>query len=158
MRAVARLGILLTVALGFAASARADIISDEEGVCRGKTKGDPCETGGKSGSCVDATCSFNDYSGGTPPKAGQRPCLQCAVVSKDAKDEATPAKTDGKTDGKTDAKSDGKTDAKSDAKADSAPKAGCSVDDATGGAGLVVGLGLLALARRDRRGRASGPS
>ncbi|MBC8071615.1 MAG: hypothetical protein IAG13_25035 [Deltaproteobacteria bacterium] len=186
------LGITLFAAWLFAPSARADIISDEEGVCRGKAKGDACEVRGKLGACGEATCSFNDYSSGTPPKAGERPCMQCVLgnVTKDTKDGSTPTHTDAKVDAKTDANlgaktdaildadvdakvdvitADAKVDAKAvdakavdakaadakavDAKAVDASKSsasGCQVDGATHGAGLLLGLGLLALARRDR--------
>lgn len=176
-------GAALIAAWLVAPSVRADIVSDEEGVCHGKAKGDACEVRGKVGTCADATCSFNDYSAGTPPKAGQRPCLQCVLgnVTKDAQDAEdppTPAKTDEKTaDAKpadadpidatpTDAKpADAKSadvksadakpadakpaDAKTDASKSSA--SGCNVEGATHGAAILLGLGLLVLARRDRR-------
>lgn len=145
-----RVAVVVLGMLAVSASARADVISDEEAVCRGKNKGDACEAGGKAGTCVDSTCGFNDYSNGPPPKRGEKPCLLCAPSAEPTK-EATPAKTDTK-DAKVEAK-DAKTDAKTETKAET-PKAGCSIDGALGPGSLALGVMLLVLARRARR---SGP-
>lgn len=143
-----RFAIVALGMLAVSASARADIISDEEAVCRGKNKGDACEAGGKAGTCVDSTCGFNDYSNGPPPKRGEKPCLLCAPSPEPAK-EATPAKAETKPDAKTETKTETKTDAKTET-----PKAGCSIDGALGPGSLALGVMLLVLARRARR---SGP-
>lgn len=143
-----RFAIVVIGMLAVSASARADVISDEQAACQGKQKGDACEAGGKAGTCVDSTCGFNDYSNGPPPKRGEKPCLLCAPSPAPAK-EATPAKAETKTDAKTETKTDAKTDAKAET-----PKAGCSIDGALGPGSLALGVMLLVLARRARR---SGP-
>lgn len=148
---IASLGAFAIAALALGPIARADIISDEEGQCQGKAKGDACELGGKPGTCVDSTCGFNDYSKGTPPSRGEKPCLLCAPgEAKDAAKQAepTPAKTDAKPDAKPDA---GKTDAKSTPPTTPEAKSGCSIDGALGPGAAALGLALLVLARGARR-------
>lgn len=136
--------MLLGIAIAaWPAIANADVISDEEAQCRGKGKGDACEVGGKPGACVDSTCTFNDYSNGPPPKAGQRACFMCqpGAAPPAKQEEAVPAKTDA-------SKSEpGKTETSTPVPA----KSGCSIDGALGPVSAALGLGLLVLAHRRRR-------
>ncbi|HWB81302.1 MAG TPA: hypothetical protein VG755_40345 [Nannocystaceae bacterium] len=143
-----RFAVVAIGMLASSASARADLISDEEAVCQGKKKGDACEAGGKTGTCVDSTCGFNDYSNGPPPKRGEKPCLLCDPSAAPAK-EATPAKVDEKA--KPTAEGGAKADTKSEVPQ---TKGGCSIDGALGPGSLALGVMLLVLARRARR---SGP-
>jgi hypothetical protein len=70
-------GITVTMTMTIVGDARADIISDNQAVCRDKAAGDACEVDGKAGKCAKSTCSRNDYSGGTPPKQVSSECLIC---------------------------------------------------------------------------------
>jgi MYXO-CTERM domain-containing protein len=135
------------IALG-ATSAAADVISDEEAECDGKTDGDSCSLDGKAGSCAKSSCGKNDYSDGVPPKHVQVDCLVC-VPAKDDPSE-TPAKTDPK------ATTVEPTKTAGDAKSSEVPTTrGCAnarVADPSTAAGCgVLGLVLLGLARRRRR-------
>lgn len=145
-----RFAVVAIGVLACSASARADIISDEEAVCRGKQKGDACEANGKAGSCIESTCGFNDYSNGPPPKRGEKPCLLCDPSAAPAK-EATPAKTETKGEKSTadgGATAPAKTETKSEVPQ---TKGGCSIDGALGPGSLALGVMLLVLARRARR-------
>lgn len=104
------------------AAASADVISPEEDACRGKPAGTACDAGGKAGHCEASTCGRLDYSQGTPPRSVEEPCQVCVPG---------PAK------GSERAGAKGK---------------GCAVEGGQGAAGsALLGLALLALARRRRR-------
>lgn len=80
----------IALALGlFTTAARADIISDEEGACRGREAGAPCNANGKDGTCAKSTCSRNRFDG-EKHSVEQVDCLLCAPGPK----QSTPAKTD----------------------------------------------------------------
>ena len=64
-------------AIGVSHGARADAIPPEQDACTGKAAGNACEDGGKSGTCVNATCTRLDYSRGTPPRSIEVPCVTC---------------------------------------------------------------------------------
>lgn len=68
-------------------SAFADIPpSDLEG-CEGRAAGASCKTdAGKSGACVDTTCSKLDYSNGTPPSSVNYDCRLCDASAKPAEE------------------------------------------------------------------------
>jgi hypothetical protein len=52
--------------------------SPEESACAGKAAGDACTmVNGAAGTCGDSTCNRLDYSGGSPPKATEEPCVAC---------------------------------------------------------------------------------
>lgn len=60
----------------------ADAISPDEGACPGLKAGVACKVGAKNGTCVDATCTRNDYANwdrdATPgPPSKQEPCVVC---------------------------------------------------------------------------------
>lgn len=116
-----RLPALLVLVLA-GASARADVISPEEDVCRDKAVGAACDAGGAAGHCEASKCGRLDYSHGTPPSSIEVPCQVCV-----------PGPVKG-------------------AERSGAKNKGCSVDGGEGAVGSVLlGLGLVALARRRRR-------
>lgn len=44
----------------------------------GRVSGDACTLpNNQAGACADSTCNRLDYSGGSPPKAIEEPCLVC---------------------------------------------------------------------------------
>lgn len=118
--------------------ARADIVSDEESVCRSQEAGASCELDGKAGKCIASKCHRNDYSDGPPPKSKQVDCMVCqpgegtatptvpthadakAEPTPDAKAEPTPTPTPSPT---ADAKPDAKPAATPDAKPVATPDA-----------------------------------
>lgn len=69
-----------------ATSAMADVISEEESVCRSREEGDACTISGRKGACAKSTCSRNDYSNGPPPTIKQVECLVCDPEAKPADD------------------------------------------------------------------------
>ena len=61
--------------------ALADIPPADSVGCREKTAGAACKRDDQSeGTCVTATCSKNDYSGGIPPKTVSYDCLKCGTA------------------------------------------------------------------------------
>ena len=90
------------VAMSVSHGARADAIPPDQDACTGKTAGAACEDGGKTGTCVDATCTRLDYSRGTPPRSVDYACVKCDTsttqpvsdpVVEPAVDAATPDTT-----------------------------------------------------------------
>lgn len=146
---------VLFVALGIAAEARADLISDEEAQCQQAAEGAACELGGKPGVCAKSTCHRNDYSDGPPPKSKQVDCLVCMakdeVPTSDTKDaktadaKATLSTTETKT------AADTKTPS-GESKPATTSKSGCASGGTDTGAWqlacIALGLGFVALARR----------
>lgn len=50
----------------------------QEQACAGKAVGDACSMpNDQPGTCAEGTCSRLDYSGGSPPKATEEPCIVC---------------------------------------------------------------------------------
>lgn len=50
----------------------------EEEACAGRSIGDGCTLPNRQlGTCGEGTCSRLDYSGGSPPKAVEEPCVVC---------------------------------------------------------------------------------
>ncbi len=123
------------------AIAGADVISSEEGSCRGKTEGAACSVDGKDGSCVTSTCYRNDYSQGTPPKSKSVECLKCdPKATPPAPQEPEPE----------DSKAEAPPPDESKPKASKPSSGGCSAAGvSTGSAGL--GLALLGLVFGIRR-------
>jgi MYXO-CTERM domain-containing protein len=115
------LTLVVATAAAPVAPVAADVISPEEGSCRGKAAGAACDVDGKAGHCQASTCGRLDYSQGTPPRSVEEPCQVCVPG---------PAKGSERSGAK------GK---------------GCAVDGGQGAAGgALLGLALLALARRRR--------
>jgi hypothetical protein len=88
------LASLVGAFVGLAAGATpvlADVISDEEAVCRDKSEGSLCRALGKAGRCTKSTCSRNDYSDGVPPKTVQSECVVC--LSRDERADEPQANT-----------------------------------------------------------------
>lgn len=79
IRALLACGAAFLLVLLAAPPAHADIISEEEEVCRDKKAGDACTISGEAGACITAKCGRNDYSDGPPPKTVYEDCLQCEV-------------------------------------------------------------------------------
>jgi hypothetical protein len=147
-----RTAVFALVALGFAGSARADIISDEEAQCRSAAEGDACTLGSTPGVCTKSTCSRNDYSDGPPPKTVTSDCFVCVAKpegkadAKVADDKATLSTNETKTAG------DSKTPSGESKPTTTTTKSGCaSAAQGTGAwqlACIGLGLGLVALGRR----------
>jgi MYXO-CTERM domain-containing protein len=160
------MSLAFTLGLGLPSLAHADIISDEEGACRGKDAGAACQVDGKAGSCVASTCYRNDYSNGPPPKSKQVECLECkpgeaapaptepdtkSTVQPDAKPaDAKPADAKPADAKPADAKpADAKPADAKDAKSTS-PAKSCAVatGEPTSWSLAMIGVVALALARR----------
>lgn len=128
----------MVAAIVWSAPAFADVISDEQAVCRDKAKGDACTVGDQEGHCQDSSCSRRDYTNGPPGKMVNVPCVVCA-----------PGAAASKPEGKTDAKTGGKSEATPPVKTQG--KRGCSVGAGPATLGSVLfGVALLVLARRRR--------
>jgi len=180
MAAKHSLAAAMALALGLVgSSARADIISDEEGACRGREEGAACTANGAEGTCAKTKCSRNRFDGENRTVEQ----VDCLVCSPGAQGKATPTKPDDPTPAKVDPPDPGKADpspptpaeptpAKVDPPADapakaapaSAPgtdppktepkKSGCMGtigEPSTAVGSLVLGVVLFGLARRRRR-------
>lgn len=74
------------------ASARADVPPANIEGCEGRAVGQSCQTdAGKSGACVNATCSRLDYSNGTPPSSVDYACVLCDASAKPTDDDGCSA-------------------------------------------------------------------
>lgn len=133
-----------------------------EQACAGKSVDDPCSLpNGQAGVCGEGTCSRLDYSGGSPPKATEEPCVIC----KQGASPGTPPKLggDGGEGGQAGADRAAPDNGNSRASGGSAgkepPESGsrCTIsDDAGRDLGLLTlfaGLAVVGLRRRRRSPR-----
>jgi len=118
--------------------ARADVIDEEESVCRSAKEGDACDANGEKGTCKASSCSRRDYSDGPPGKMVSSPCLRCAP--------GAPPEAKGALEAKPTPASDKPASAKGSA---------CTVGEHTRSFG-VMALGLLALGWLVRTRRSQG--
>jgi MYXO-CTERM domain-containing protein len=75
------LGLLLCLSVGGPAAAAPPAsggAGPEQEACAGRASGDACTLpNNQLGTCAPATCNRLDYSGGSPPKAIEEPCIVC---------------------------------------------------------------------------------
>jgi hypothetical protein len=75
--------LLMTLALFLAAPALADVPPPNTTDCATKAAGAACKKDdGAAGTCLKATCSRLDYSGGTPPQSVSYECVTCGDAPK----------------------------------------------------------------------------
>jgi hypothetical protein len=151
--------------LGFASPAVAAPVGEagpEQEACADRASGDACSLpNNQLGTCGEAVCSRLDYSGGSPPKSIEGPCVICKaagsqphggppILGGDGGDGGADPAADGGADSGTEpstSTSDGKEPPKTSSK--------CTVEDQapnTAGLAMLAGLILLGWCRRSRNG------
>lgn len=142
--------------LGFAGPAAAAPPSGgsgpEQEACSGRASGDACSLpNNQLGTCGEAICNRLDYSGGSPPKAIEEPCVVCKAPGSQPHDGPPLLGGDGGAEPVSDSgtePAETKTEGKEPPKSESR----CRVDDnAPNGAGLAMLAGLFLLGWRRRK-------
>ncbi|MFO7566719.1 MAG: MYXO-CTERM sorting domain-containing protein [Enhygromyxa sp.] len=145
-------GLLLGLASSAAAAPPAGV-GPEEQACVGRAIGDACTLpNNQLGTCAQATCSRLDYSGGSPPRAVEEPCIACKPAGAQPHDGppmlggdggASPEAGDGTEPSPSGSESDNKEPPES--------KSRCRLDPSDPSpAGLALLAGLLLILRRRR--------
>ena len=148
------LGLLLCLVVGGPAAAAPPAsggAGPEQEACAGRASGDACTLpNNQLGTCAPATCNRLDYSGGSPPKAIEEPCIVCKSAGAQPHDGPPMLGGDA---GASAGEDDGEPSSNGSAEIKEPPesKSRCRLDpSAPNPAGLALLAGLLLFTRRRR--------